>query len=111
MCCTDVATPADYEIPFENLELVASDGVLVKAYLMKQRKTLVGHAPEMSDNIPPSEQTDDEVPSNFRILIGDMVSQTSQISMQVPVRPSCFSTRMPEMSGIDYPSDECSTSK
>lgn len=33
-----VATPLDYHIPYDDLELVAADGVKVKAYLMKQRK-------------------------------------------------------------------------
>lgn len=58
----DVATPADYEIPFENLELTSSDGVRIKAYFMKQRKQLVGHAPEASvDESISDELTDDEV--------------------------------------------------
>jgi len=37
-----VSTPADYEIPFDDLELRSADGTKVKAYLMKQRKELVG---------------------------------------------------------------------
>ncbi|KAF8328136.1 alpha/beta-hydrolase [Cantharellus anzutake] len=39
----EVSTPADYEIPYDDLELESADGTRVKAYLIKQRKVFVGH--------------------------------------------------------------------
>ncbi|KAG9105162.1 hypothetical protein FRC07_009556, partial [Ceratobasidium sp. 392] len=38
---TDVATPADYGIPYANLTLTTSDKVNIRAYLLLQRRTLL----------------------------------------------------------------------
>jgi len=69
---TAVSTPAEYEIPFDDLELRSADGTKVKAYLMKQRKELVGsneaQVPENLKSVDPK-LTDDEVaiPSRFTL--------------------------------------------
>ena len=60
-----VATPLDYHIPYDDLELIAADGVKVKAYLMKQRKELLdrndSQAPNDLEGAAREKRTDDEV--------------------------------------------------
>ena len=36
--CADVAAPSDFELPYENLELKTPDEVVLRCYLLPQRK-------------------------------------------------------------------------
>jgi hypothetical protein len=62
-----VSTPADYDIPYEELELKAADGVKIKAYLLLQKR--IGndapHPPLRVAENEVSTSVSDEAPSNF----------------------------------------------
>jgi len=58
MCYLDVAAPSDFEIPYENLELKTPDGIMLRCYLLPQKKTL-GHGAAFLDI--PERMSEDEV--------------------------------------------------
>ena len=37
-CAADVAAPSDFELPYEPLELKTSDDIMLRCYLLPQRK-------------------------------------------------------------------------
>ena len=57
----DVAAPSDFELPYENLELKTPDGIMLRCYLLPQKKDLEPGATFMDI---PKEMSEDEV-SNF----------------------------------------------
>ena len=40
MCIADVPTPADFHLPYEDLELTTEDNVKLKCYFMVQKRSL-----------------------------------------------------------------------
>ena len=57
--CADVPTPAQFNIPYEDLELTTEDNVKLKCYLMIQSRALSEHgATPMS---VPDDMTDEQV--------------------------------------------------
>ena len=52
-------TPKDYKIPYEDLELVAEDGIKLKCYIMKQSRDLESYGASQMDI--PDYMTDEQV--------------------------------------------------
>jgi len=110
---TVVSTPADYHIPYEELELKAADGVKIKAYLLLQRRT-----PSRAGETP----VDDQPVDSLRVGENPVSALRRRGRPAREINTSCSpyslllldpqyysSTRTPETWGTGYHSPACST--
>lgn len=104
---TVVPTPADYDIPYEELELKAADGVKIKAYLLLQMRTSSRAGETLVEKEPVDSVRVGKNPVSALRRRGrpakEINTSCSPYSLLLLDPQYYSSTRMPEMWGTGYP--------